>query len=112
MSQAPTTEKLMELLTACYPDIVLHAREDQLPLAEKNYYSTRDYALGDTAFCTAEAAIESCFPPGALRSVFENIDKVAAEIKRLNEANRPNYLRNLAVLVGLIVFVGMAVRHL
>jgi hypothetical protein len=118
MSEAPTSEKLQELLAATYADITMHAREEMLPTAEKAFYSTRDFALGDTVSCTAEAALEnceqikSCFPREAPASVLANVDKVKEAIRHLAEGNRPSFLRKLLIPALLIAFVGMAVYHL
>jgi hypothetical protein len=105
MSSKPSTETLMELLNAMYANIVQFAREDMLKEAEQNFYSTRDYALGDTISCNAEQALENCeqlrgyFPPGSPASVFRSIDAVKGEILRLEKSGRPWFAGKLWILV-------------
>jgi hypothetical protein len=105
MSKDPSTERLQELLNTLYANIVQHVNEDMLSIAEKSFYSTRDYALGDTVSCTAEAALEnceqikSCFANTAPGSVFSNIEEIKGEIERLERGSRPFLLGKLWLLI-------------
>jgi len=120
MSQPPSREHLQELLNAMYSDIVQYAPEEMLQMAEKNFYSTRDYALGDTVSCTAEAALENCeqiktFLAGAApKSTFDNIEAVEHEIRRLEEKGRPFFagkLWLLLILAAVGYFVYFVMTH-
>jgi hypothetical protein len=118
MSESPIPEKLQKLLAATYADITMHAREEKLPTAERSFYSTRDFALGDTVACTAEAALEnceqikSCFPSDVPESVFKNIDRLEDEIRRMSDSKGTNFIWKVVVPLVLLFIVGMAVRHL
>jgi len=122
MSKPPSREHLLELLSAMYSDIVQYMPEDMLQKAEKNFYSTRDYATGDTISCTAEAALENCeqiktFLIGAApKSAFDNIDAVENEIRRLEEKDRPFFAGKLWLLlilaaIGYMVYFVMTHRN-
>jgi uncharacterized alpha-E superfamily protein len=112
MSEDPSKEKLLELLNLLYANIVQYAKEDMLPTAEKAFYSTRDYALGDTISCSADAALENCeqirgcFPGTTPQSVFESVDKVKKEIARQEEKSKPRFLRSFwfLILVAAVAF--------
>lgn len=114
MSKPPSTERLQELLNTMYADIVQYVREDQLVEAEQNFYATRDYALGDTVSCTAEAAMENCeqirslYIGNAPRSAFENVDAVLAEIRRLEKTARPLFAGKLWIVLILAAFAFFA----
>ncbi|MGH8047649.1 MAG: hypothetical protein ACREKL_10405 [Chthoniobacterales bacterium] len=120
MSEAPASKKLQELLSTMYSNIVQFAHEDMLPAAEKNFYSTRDYALGDTVSCTAEAALENCeqiksFLVGtAPKSALDNIDAVQHEIRRLAQTGQPflaGKLWLLIILAAISFFIYFVMTH-
>jgi hypothetical protein len=120
MSDDSHNERLLELLTQLYSNIVLYVREDMLPVAEKGFYSTRDYALGDTVSCTAEGALENCeqirsyLVPEAPQSAVDSIEAVQAEIRRLQEKGSP-FLRGklwvLIIFAAIAFFIYFVLTH-
>jgi hypothetical protein len=112
MSEEPSREKLQGLLSTLYQNIVQYMDEDMLPSADRNFYSTRDYAMGDTVSCTPDTALDNCqqlrgyFPRSAPRSVFDNIEQIEQEIRRIEAENRPSYVKRLFII---LVLAGLAI---
>jgi hypothetical protein len=116
----PSFEKLQELLNTMYSDIVHYVPEEMLQTAEKNFYSTRDYALGDTVSCTAEAALENCkqiktFLAGsAPKSAFDNIDAIENEIRRIEDQGKhflAGKLWLIIILAAIAFFIYFLMTH-
>jgi hypothetical protein len=112
MSDTPPDDSFQELLSAMYSDIVHFVPEDRMTEAEQNFYATRDYFLGDTVSCTAEAALENCeqikslMTGNAPRSAIEHIDAVEKEIQRREQLGRPFFAGKmwLLLILGAIAF--------
>jgi len=112
MSKGARKKKLLKLLNTMYSNIVHYVSDDVMRMAEKNYYSTRDYALGDTVSCNAETALENCerirgyYPATVPGDVFENIEEIVAEIRRVEKESNPRFLASpwMLLLVGGVAF--------
>lgn len=89
---------------------------EDLRHALKQFYALMEYAPGDEHVCTWESALDNCeqvkgyFPPTTPEPVLENIDRIAAEIRRCKEHERPLLWRVLTSpwVVGGIFVLGVA----